>query len=74
MSKHEFAEVIHNVTVRRRARNERQVQDAIEFLYTWWVNPDNSTARRKMLIDVSIDCLLTGSDGRVTLSMLGVTF
>ena len=50
----EFKTVIHNVTLRRRARDERQVQDAIEFLYTWWVNPDNSTARRKMLIDVCI--------------------
>lgn len=53
MTKEEFKQVIRNVTVRRRARDEKQVQDAIEFLYTWWVNPDNSTARRKMLIDVS---------------------
>ena len=53
----EFKKVVHNVTVRRRARNEKQVDDAIEFLYTWWVNPDNSTARRKMLIDVCINLL-----------------
>lgn len=50
----EFQRVIHNVTVRRRARHEQQVAEAIDFLYTWWVNPDNSTARRKMLIDVSL--------------------
>lgn len=53
VSVQEFKRVVHNVTVRRRARDEKQVDDAIEFLYTWWVNPDNSTARRKMLIDVS---------------------
>ena len=50
----EFKTVVWNVTRRRGARDERQVSDAIEFLYTWWVNPDNSTARRKMLIDVSL--------------------
>ncbi|XP_067929338.1 fatty acyl-CoA hydrolase precursor, medium chain-like isoform X2 [Watersipora subatra] len=55
VTKEEFKQVIRNVTVRRRARDEKQVQDAIEFLYTWWVNPDNSTARRKMLIDVFTD-------------------
>lgn len=49
----EFKTVIKNVTRRRGARDDDQVADAIEFLYTWWVNPDNSTARRKMLIDVS---------------------
>lgn len=54
VTEREFKEVIHNVTVRRRARNEKQIDDTIEFLYTWWVNRDNSTARRKMLIDVSI--------------------
>jgi len=54
VSELEFMSVIHNVTRRRRARDEEQVADAIKFLYTWWVNPDNSTARRKMLIDVSV--------------------
>lgn len=53
VTEEEFKIIAHNVTVRRGARHEKQVQDAIEFLYTWWVNPDNSTARRKMLIDVS---------------------
>lgn len=53
VSLNEFRTVVKNVTVRRGARHVDQVEDAIEFLYTWWVNPDNSTARRKMLIDVS---------------------
>lgn len=54
VSGEEFSRVVRDVALRRGARFVDQTHNAVEFLYTWWVNPDNSTARRKMLIDVRI--------------------
>lgn len=51
----EFARVVRNITARRYARDRTQVQNAINFQYTYWANPQNGTARRQMLIDMFTD-------------------
>ena len=49
-----FADIVRKmVTTRSYVRNVDEVSGAMEFEYTFWAKPDNKTAVRQNLIDVS---------------------
>ena len=50
-----FREILYEiVNGRELIRNKHEVVGAMEFEYTFWAKPDNKTAVRQNLVDVSI--------------------
>ena len=51
-----FRDILYNMVYERRAflRNVDETVNALEFEYTFWSRPDNKTAVRQNLIDVSL--------------------
>ena len=49
-----FRTIVENIIKPRLAvRNQEEVVGAVEFEYTFWAKPDNKSAVRQNLIDVS---------------------
>ena len=49
-----FREILYDITNDRELiRNKHEVVGAMEFEYTFWAKPDNKTAVRQNLVDVS---------------------
>jgi len=52
-----FRDLVVNMVQQRAAiQNVYEVVGAVEFEYTFWAKPDNESAVRQNLIDVSIQC------------------